>query len=140
MEDQFKSYLFGFILVCAFGMLCLTAVTIIGSNYSMDMTTIDGSLSIDKFNESVVDVESDAMALKERFDQQSIWSAIVGIVVEGIFGIVLTIFQMMFLPLDIIFGVMINVLGVPAWLTSILLGLIIMGVIFAIWRLLKIGD
>ena len=36
--------------------------------------------------------------------------------------------------------IMIDMFGVPAWVTSVLLGLLIMSVIFAIWRLIRIGD
>ena len=141
MEDQFKNYLMGFILISAFGMLILSAVVSIGSDYDMDTSEVaGGSLSIDKFNASVSSIETDAQNLKERFDKQSIWSALVGIVVEGIFGIAKTMFNMILMPFDLIIDIMIDVFGVPAWLTSVILGILIMSIMLAIWRLLKIGD
>jgi len=141
MEDQFKNYLFAFILISAFGMLILTAVVEIGSDYDMNTSlVVGGALSIDKFNTSISSIESNAKDLKTSFDKQSVWSALAGVVVEGIFGIAKDMVTMILLPFDIIIDVMIDVFGVPAWLTSVLLGLLIMGIILSIWRLIKIGD
>jgi hypothetical protein len=141
MEDQFKNYLFAFILVSAFGMLLLTAVVGIGGDYGMDTSeVVAGSLSIDKFNSSISSIESNAKDLKSSFDKQSIWSAVTGIVVEGFFGIAKDMITMILLPFDIIIDIMIDVFQVPAWLTSVLLGLLILGLMLAVWRLIKIGD
>jgi hypothetical protein len=140
-EDSFKNYLFAFILISVFGMLILTAVISVGSDYGMDTSEVfAGSLSVNKFNESITNVESNAKSLKESFDKQSIWSALAGIVVDGIFGIAKDMFTMILLPYDIILDLMIDIFGVPVWVTSVLLGLLILGAIFGVWRLLKIGD
>jgi len=140
-EDTFKNYLFAFILLSAFGMLILTAVVGVGNDYGMDTSqVVGGSLSLTKFNNSISSIESNAKDLKTSFDKQSVWSALAGIVVEGIFGIAKDMVTMILLPFDIVVDIMIDVLGVPAWLTSVLLGMLIMGMMLAIWRLIKIGD
>jgi hypothetical protein len=140
-EDNFKTTLFAFILISLFGMLILTAVVQVGGNYGMDTSeVVGGSLSMDKFNQSISSVESNAQALKERFDKGSIWSAIAGVVVEGIFGIAKDMVTMILMPFDIISDIMIDTLHIPSFVTSILLGLLILGIIFGIWRLLKVGD
>jgi len=141
MEDKFWNYLTAFILMSAFGMLILTSVILVGDTYSMDTSQIaGGSLSLNKFNESITGIEANAEALKTSFDKQSVWSALAGVVVEGIFGIARDMTTMVLLPLDIVIDIMIDIFGVPAWLTSVLLGLLIMGMILAVWRLIKIGD
>lgn len=140
-EDNFKTYLFAFILMSLFGMLILTSVTQIGNTYSKDTSEISGgSLSLQKFNDSIKDIESDAKDLKARFDKQSVWSTIAGVVVEGIFGIAKDMIIMIFLPFDLMNNILIDVLHVPAFVGAVLLGLLILGIIFGIWRLLKIGD
>jgi len=139
-DDTFKNTLFGFILISLFGMLLLGAVLEVGEEYSMDTSEISGGvLSLDKFNESISSVESNAKDLNERFEKGSIWSVVAGVVVEGIFGIAKDMITMILLPFDILIDIMSNVFGVPAYVTSTLLGLIIMGIIFSIWSLLKIG-
>lgn len=141
MEDQFKNTLFAFILMSLFGMLILTAVTQLGGTYSKDMTEVTGgSLSLNQFNESINSIEQNSKDMKASFDKQSIWSAIAGVVVDGIFGIAKNMVTMILLPFDIIIGIMENVFHIPAFVTSVLLGLLILGIIFSIWRLIKIGD
>jgi len=141
MEDTFKNILFGFILVSLFGMLILTAVVSVSDNYDKDTSeVVGGSLSLDKFNSSISSIEENSKALKTSFDRGSVWSALAGVVVEGVFGIAKDMVTMILLPFDIVVDIMIDVFGVPAWVTSVLLGLLIMALIFAIWRLIKIGD
>lgn len=141
MEDGFKNMLFAFILVSLFGMLILTAVNYVGDTYSKDTSqVVGGSLSMDKFNSSISSIENNAKAMKTRFDKGSIWSAVAGVVVEGIFGIAKDMVGMILLPFDIVADIMLDVFHVPAFVTSVLLGLLILGIIFGIWRLLKIGD
>lgn len=141
LEDQFKNTLFAFILLSLFGMLILSAVVSVGNTYEMNTSeVVGGSLSINKFNDSISSVEANSKALKERFDKGSIWSAIAGIVVEGIFGIVKDMVSMILLPFDIVADIMIDQFQLPAYVTSVILGLLILGIIFAIWQLLKIGN
>jgi hypothetical protein len=141
LEDSFKNTLFAFILLSLFGMLILTSVVSVGTTYERNTSeVVGGSLSISKFNDSISSIEENSKALKERFDKGSIWSAIAGIVVEGIFGIVKDMVSMILLPFDIIADIMIDQFNLPAFVTSVLLGLLILGIIFAIWQLLKIGN
>ena len=133
--------LFAFILISVFGMLLLTTVVEVGDDYDMDTSqVVGGSLSMDKFANATASIESNAKDLKASFDKQSVWSALAGVVVEGIFGIAKDMGTMILLPFDILIDIMIDVFGVPAWVTSVLLGLLIMSTIFGIWRLIKIGD
>jgi len=141
MEDSFKTMLFAFILISVFGMLLLTTVVEVGDDYDMDTSqVVGGSLSMDKFANATASIESNAKDLKASFDKQSVWSALAGIVVEGIFGIAKDMVTMILLPFDIVVDILNDVFGVPAWVTSVLLGLLIMSIIFGIWRLIKIGD
>lgn len=140
-ETGFKNMIFAFILVSLFGMLILTAVVGVANTYGKDTTeVVGGSLSINKFNSSISDIEQNSKDLKASFDKQSIWSAIAGVVVEGFFGIAKNMVIMILAPFDIIMDVMADLFGVPVYVTSVILGLLILAVMFAIFRLLKIGD
>lgn len=140
-EDTFKGTLFAFILISLFGMLIVTAVISVGGNYGKDTSEIvGGSMALDKFNESISNVQDDAQGMQERFAKQSIWSAIAGVVVEGIFGIAKDMIVIILSPFAIITNILIDVLHIPAYVTYVMLALLIFGIIFSIWRLLKIGD
>lgn len=141
MEDTFKNMIFGFILVSLFGMLILSAVVSVGNTYGKDTSeVVGGSLNLDKFNQSISSIEQNSKDLKTSFDKGSVWSALAGVVVEGVFGIAKDMVNMILLPFDILVDIMIDNFGVPAYVTSVLLGILIMSIIFAIWRLIKIGD
>ena len=141
MEGAFKNYLIGFIVLALFGMLLLTSVVEMGGIYDEDTSEIvGGATSLDNFNESISSVEENAQALKERFEQRSIWSALVGIVVEGIFGIAKDMIAMIFTPFSVLSSILEDRFQVPTYVTSVIFGLLIFGIIFGIWRLLKIGD
>jgi len=140
-EDSFKNMLFAFIFVALFGMLILTATVNVGNTYGKDTSeVVGGSLSMDKFNDSVSGIEDSAKSLRASFGSGSIWSALAGVVVEGIFGIALDMIALILAPFDILADIMIDLFGVPAWVTSVVLGVLIMGLIFAVWRLIRIGD
>jgi len=140
-EGAFKNYLIGFVLVALFGMLILSSVVEIGSEYDMDTSEIvGGATSLDKFNNSISSIEDNAQTLKAKFERGSVWSTIAGVVIEGIFGIAKDMISMIFAPFSVVSGIMADRFGVPVYATSVIFGLLIFSVIFSIWRLLKIGD
>jgi len=140
-EGSFKNLLYGLILVSLFGMLILTAVVQTGSDYGKDTSEIvGGSLSLDKFNKSIYGIETDAQQMKVKFSSGSVWSALAGVVVEGIFGIAKDMFTLLILPFQLVQDIMIDILGVPSFVTNIILAIFIFSIIFGIWRILKIGE
>lgn len=140
-EDTFKHYVIGFILFSLFGMLLISATLSMSNTYSKDTTGVtDGSLDLQKFNKSINNVEQNSKDLKASFDKGSIWSAIAGVVVEGIFGIAKDMALMMLAPFDILTDILNDNFGVPAYVTSIMLGILIISVILGIWALIKVGN
>lgn len=140
-EADFKKILFGLIFVSLFGMLIISAVVSTGTDYGKDLTQVGGgSLSLSKFNDSINDINANSQAMNDRFAKGSVWSAIAGVVVEGIFGIAIDIFKMMMLPFGLIQDIMEDNLGVPSYVTGVMMALFIFAIMFAIWRLIKIGE
>lgn len=140
-EDSFKHMIFAFVLIGLFSMLILLAVTNLGDTYEKDYDAVaGGSLSMSKFNDSISSFEQNSKDLKERFDKGSVWSAVAGVVVEGIFGIAKDMFDLVLVPYNLIANIMSDILHIPTFVTSVILGLLILSVIFGIWRLIKIGD
>lgn len=140
-ENSFKTTVFALVLVCLFGMLLITAIVDVGNSYSKDTSQIaGGSLAIAEFNDSISDFSERTQSLEDRFEKGSVWSVIAGVVVEGIFGIAIDIFKIILTPFNVFLNIMTDVLHVPIWVSSIVLGIFILSVIFAIWRLIKIGD
>ena len=140
MEDKFWGYLTAFVLVSLFGLLVLTATTQVADNYGKDTAEIvGGALSLDDFNDSISGLQTRAEGWKKTFVSGSIWD-IAGVVVTGIFGLAKDMIILILTPFSVITNIMVDVFNIPVWVTSTLIGLLIIGMILAIWRLVKIGD
>ena len=140
-EGSFMNIFVGLVLVALFGMLILLAVNDTGNYYGKDTSSVTGgSLSMQKFNDSISDINENAQGLKLAFDSQSVWSALAGVVVEGIFGLAKNIATLMLFPFQLIQDIMIDVLNIPVFVASTILGLFIFSILIAIWRLIKIGE
>ena len=139
MEDEFKKTLFAFILASLFGLLMATVVLNVGGDYGADSSQISGSLSLSKFNDSITNVDEHAQNLEEKFEKGSVWSTVAGVVVEGIFGIGKEIIRIILLPFGVMKNILIDVFQIPTYVTDVILALFLFGVIFSIWRLIKVG-
>ena len=141
MEDSFKGLLFGFILVSLFGTLILVAIQEEGNLYGKDTTAITGgSLNLMGFNQTSQNIQSTSENLREKFEKQSVWSVVAGVVVSGIFDIAKTMTVMIITPFTLVSNILINVLHIPILVVNVILGLLILSIIFAVWSLIKIGN
>jgi len=139
MAESFQNILYGFILVSLFTVLIIGAVVYEAPLYNKDSSEITGGLNYNSFNDSVSTVESTSQDLRQNFEKQSIWSSIAGIVVSGIFDISKTMIIMIILPFTLISSLMINILHIPVIVSSVILGLLLLAMIFSIWKLIKAG-
>ena len=140
-EGDFKNTLSAFILISLFGMLIVSAVISVGNTYGKNTSeVVGGSLALQGFNDSISDLESSTQSMYKNFNEGNIWSAVAGVVVEGIFGLTKTMFNFIIAPFTIISNILQDILGVPSYVTTVLLGLLILSIIFGIWRILKIGE
>lgn len=140
-EDNFKNILFAFILITLFGYLLIYSVNSIGSDYGMDTSQVTGgSLSQNNFYGNISGVRTATENFQNRFEQGNVWSALAGVVVEGIFGITRDMVAIIISPFTLISNMLNNMFGVPKIVTDVILGILILSIIFGIWRLIKIGD
>lgn len=140
-EGEFKNILIGFILFALFGALILTAVQQTGTTYDKDMTEVGGgALAVVKFNSSFSGIENSAKVFKEKFDNGNVWSAVAGVVVDGVFGIARDMTLLIWTPFNLLSNVMQDVLDIPATVVSVILAILIFSIMFAVWQLIKIGN
>jgi hypothetical protein len=140
-EDTLKHLVIGFILITLVGVLILSSVNELANEYDMNTTEVlVGSLDYNKFYGNASVFEEDMKDLKQSFDKQNVWSAIAGVVVEGIFGIGKDIVLLIFSPFDLIMDILQDVFKVPPIVTSILLAILIIIIIMGVWQLIKVGN
>lgn len=141
MEDTFKNLLIGFILFTLFGYLILTAVNDTGTTYGKDLTEVTGgSLNSSKYYNNLSDISDAVNKFNARFEAGNVWSALAGVVVEGVFSIATDMITLITSPFSLLSGVLLNVLHIPSIVVSVILSILIISIIFAIWRLIRIGD
>lgn len=140
-EDSFKSILFGFIMATLFATLIITAVNHEGALYGKDTTIVTGgSLNVQNFSANINTVSTNAETLRERFEKQNIFVALGDLVISGVFDIAIDMIQMIITPFTLISNILTNVFQIPSFVTKTILGLLILSMLFGIWRLIKVGD
>lgn len=139
--DEFKGLIFGFILLTLFSFLAITFVVDVSENNGKDTSELsEGAFSLEPYEEFLGDVDSRSDTFRERFESGNIFSIIVGVVAEGIFSVGKDMVVLITTPFTLLAQILTNVLGVPSIVTSVILGVIILSIIFGLWRLIKIGD
>ncbi len=140
--EGFKSMIFGFILLTLFIFLMLSFTVTVANDNDVDTTELEeGAFSLEPYEDFLGDVEETADEFRtERFANQNIFVTLGDIVISGFFGLLIDMVIMITTPFTLLAQIMTNVLGVPIIVTSVLLGLIMLSIIFGIWRLIKIGD
>lgn len=141
-EDKFKNFVIGFILFALFGMLILVVVQNVGTDYGKDLTQVggEGSLNLASFNNSISEIESTAKSMNEVFQKETTWSTFGFVVVTGFLSIAKQMTMMIFTPFAIMSNILQDVLHVPVFVTSTILGALVLAVIFAFWSLLRVGN
>ena len=137
-EDGFKQTIIALVLFVTFSWLILSVAIDFGAEYGRDANEIgDGSLDIVSFEASASEVEGSAQSYRSRFesgDVDDIDDA------SGIFSIATDIIGMITTPFTLISQIASNILGVPSLILNVILGLLAIGLIFGIWRVLRAGS
>ena len=138
MEDSFKATVTALVLFVAFAWLILTVAIDFGAEYGRDAQEIgDGSLNIVDFQNTAEGVEGSAQSYRERFESGEVDDIDDA---SGIFSIATDIINMITSPFKLLSQILVNIFHVPALIINVALGLLAIGLIFGIWRLLRAGS
>lgn len=145
MSNNFPSILKAFIVITLFIFLTLSAIISFADIYGKDTTEIDERLDLDAVNSTTRSINSTVETWKDAFaesEQSGISKLldILGFLAFGMFQLALTMISFIFLPFIIFGNILHGVLGIPSIVVAIINALIIVSVIFGIWRLIKRGD
>jgi hypothetical protein len=138
-EGDFKNILVAFTLFSLFAFSILVVVNSIGGEYDMDTDQIIEGYNMTGFNDTMHDFETTAERYDEQFQKQSLWSSIAGVIVTGIFDILKGLYTIILTPFALLGAVLVS-FGIPTYVVSVLQGILILVLSFAVWRLIKIGS
>ncbi len=137
-EDSFKGTLIALLLFVVFAWLILTVAVDFGAEYGRDSQEIgDGSLDITLFQSVASEVEGDAQGYRTRFESGSVDDIDDA---SGIFSIATDMISMLTAPFSLLSQIMTNIFGVPSLVINVVLGLLAIGLILGIWRVLRAGS
>lgn len=137
-EDGFKHTLTALVLFVAFAWLILSVAVDFGTEYGRDSQEIgDGSLDIVNFQSVASEVEADAQGYRTRFESGTVDDIDDA---SGIFSIATDMISMITAPFTLLSQIMTNIFHVPSLVINVILGLMAIGLILAIWRLLRAGS
>lgn len=140
-EDTFKNILFGLILFTLFAVLVVTAVNYEGALYEKDTTEVTGgALSESQFNSTINTINTQGSTYEERFFKGSFVATIGELVLGGFFQMLRDLWNMVKLPFTLLTNVMVNILHIPTVVIATINILVVLAILFAVWRLLKAGD
>lgn len=137
-EDGFKNTLIALVLFIGFAWLILSVAVDMGEEYGRDTQEIgDGSLDIISFKENADTVEAKAQGYRARFESGNVDDVDDA---SGIFSVATDMIDLITTPFSLLSQILTNILHVPALIINIVLGLLAIGLLLAVWRLLRTGS
>ena len=137
-EDSFKHTLIALVLFVVFAWLILTVAIDFGAEYGREASEIgDGSLDVVNFQTVASDIEGDAQGYRTRFESGTVDNIDDA---SGIFSIATDMISIITSPFSLLSQIMVNILHIPSLVINVVLGLLAIGLILGIWRLLRAGS
>ena len=144
LEDSFQFLIKTFIFVTLFAMILFVVIIYMGTNYNKDSTEVLQGMNVQGLNNTVNGFQAQADAWRGNLgsNSSSIISQAIGTVttaLDSVFFIGSSMFTFITIPFNLISGIIVNVLGVPNWIATVIEALIIITGIFGLIRLIKWG-
>lgn len=140
-EDSLKNIVIGFLVTIAFGFLILTTVVDMGNKYGKADDVAIGSLDYELFNQTLYDLNDSVENVKTAFQGTNIFNplTVAGVIVTGIYEASKSLWTIVTVPAQIIMNILANVFGIPTIIVGVLFAVLTIALIFAIWRVVRIG-
>ena len=141
--SDFQSILKTFVWITLFAFVMVGFALQMAGNpfYGRDTTQFQDELGVSSINSTISSMNTNANQWKQVFFEQNIFNplTVAGIIVTGMFNLAKTMFNFITLPFTLFSNIATNVLKIPAIIVNIMEVLIIISVIFGVWRLIKAG-
>lgn len=140
-SDSFKSMAIGFLLFGLFSVLIITVIYGMGSNYGVSnqkmQETTAGALSIDDYEDELMNSDVDTGNFRERFESGDVDDVDDA---SGVFQVGGDIIGVITTPFNVLAKVGTNIIHIPEVAIHVILAIINLTLILGIWSLLRKGD
>lgn len=137
---RYESTIIGAVIITLFAFILIYWSSSLGVVYDKDTTKlVGGQLNYTGLNDTLESAQNTAETWKQLFTEQTDLFSFGGVVITGIFELAKTMWNFAIAPFVIILDMAQGVLDIPPTITGILIFMIIVTLIFALWRLIKVG-
>lgn len=137
---DFKDYAVN-LLLCGLFVIALVAFgTGIAHNYGEDASLMsDDRVNMTRLESTVNSTSEDAQRWSEAFQSDNLFVSAGGIVLYSIWGVGKLILTSVVTLFVVIFDGVSAVLGIPPVVSGVIFAVLLIGLIFALWRVIKAG-
>lgn len=136
----FANYIVFFLLAGLFVIGIYTWATSVGDNYDTNIQISDDKLDLAQLEQDINQTSSDAKKWEQSFTSDNLFVALGSIVLFSIWGIFKLIWSSINTLGTIYFDGMNNVLGIDPMVTGVISAILIIGLIFAVYKAIKTGE
>lgn len=141
MARGFQDYIVFFLLAGLFLIAIYSFASGVAVNYDQDPELIDDELiNLTQLESRLNQTRADAETWQDKFTSDNFFVALGSIVLFSLWGIFQLIWSVITSFSSIFLDGMNNVLGVPPLVTGVISAIIIIGLIFAVWKSIKTGE
>lgn len=138
---DFKDYVINSLLVGLFLICMISFAVIMAQNYGHDESMMKSDkIDFSQVEKQVSQTSADANKWSKTFTSDNLFVVAGGIVLYSIWGIGKLIFGSVIAMATVITTGTSTVLGVPAIAIGVLIAIITISLIFALWKLVKVGQ
>jgi len=141
MANDFQILIKSFIWITLFAFLIIGFTIQLASNYGKDTSQIQSELGASGVNSTITSMTTVSNTWSNVFFKQNIYNpfTVAGVVLTTMFNLLATMFNFILIPFTLFGGIATNVLKIPAVVMNMIYTLIIVTVIFSVWRLIRTG-
>ncbi len=136
----FANYIVFFLLAGLFVIGIYTWATSVGDNYDTDIQISEDKLDLAQLEDDINQTSADAKKWEQSFTSDNLFVALGSIVLFSIWGIFKLIWSSINTLGTIYFDGMNNVLGIDPMVTGVISAILIIGLIFAVYKAIKTGE
>lgn len=141
MDESFKGIIIKFLLASLFIVCIFSFATRFTTDQGKSSTLIDdGNLNLDALEEEINETSESAEAWGEAFRNDNVFVALGAVIMFSIWGVGKLIWTSVINLFTLILDSASTVLGVPPMVLGVLTSILIISLIFALWRVIKRGD
>ena len=141
-DMSFKNIAIAFLLVSLFAISIYNFAIGVGGEYgySADEFLSSDEIDFESLDTQIRETSEEAESWQEKFRDDNVFVAFGPLVMFSLWGIAKLMWNSINLIFELLFGGIAGVIGIDPMVVGVISAILLITIIFAIWRLLKVGE